>query len=92
MTNPAVDASSDVSLVSDVPAGHPQKAKIEAALVAAYATRAGGPWEISVSTRPGGSPNEWVVRVKSGGAISVSSLYADRPEIALDRIWERASR
>ena len=92
MTNPAVTVTSDVSLTSDVPATHPQKAKIESALIAAYSARSGGPWEISVATRVGGSPNEWVVRVKSPASISISNLYADRADIAMDRIWERASR
>lgn len=84
--------SSDVTLTSDVPAAHPQKSQIESALIAAYSERRGGPWEISIATRAGGSPNEWVVRVKSPRSVAISTLYADRPDIATDRIRERAAR
>jgi hypothetical protein len=83
--------TSDVTLTSDVPAAHPQKRQIESALIAAYSEQQGGPWEISVATRAGGSPNEWVVRVKSPRSVSISTLYADRPQIATERIRERAA-
>jgi hypothetical protein len=82
--------TSDVTLVSEVPP-HPHKAEIESALTAAYAERSGGPWTISVSARPGGSVNEWIVRVKGPRSVSIATLYADKPEIAKDRIRERAA-
>ena len=91
MTKAAL-ASSVVTLHSDIPAGHAHKAVIESALVAAYSEKAGGPWTISLTTREGAGPNEWVVRVKSPRSVSVSNLYADRPEIATERIRERAAR
>ena len=84
--------NSDVTLVSDVPASHPHKTEIESALTAAYAERSGGPWAISVSARPGGSPHEWIVRVKGPRSVSIATLYADKPDIAKDRIRERAAR
>ena len=83
--------SSVVTLESAVPVTHPHKAQIESALTAAYAARSGGPWTISVATRAGGNPNEWVVRVKSPRSVAIATLYADRPEIAKDRIRERAA-
>jgi hypothetical protein len=83
--------TSDVTLLSDIPEAHPHKASIESALIAAYSEKGGGPWTISVATREGAGPNEWVVRVKSPRSISISNLYADRPAIATDRIRQRAA-
>jgi hypothetical protein len=83
--------NSDVTLMSEIPATHPHKAEIESALTSAYSDRSGGPWTISVATRPGASPNEWIVRVKGPRSVSISTLYADKPEIAKDRIRERAA-
>ena len=83
--------TSDVTLVSEVPVTHPHKAEIESALTSAYSERSGGPWTIAVEPRPGANPNEWVVRVKGPRSVSISTLYADKPEIAKDRIRERAA-